>query len=145
PDPTSRGAPMFTLFRRRFTPPNARRPRRARPCRLESLEGRTLLALTPINFPATVMSTPVAMGTNLFFQGYDPTHGTQLWETDGTAAGTVMLTNANAANGGLNPESLTVVGNTLYFAGGDSHGTQLWKSDGTVAGTTIVTTSNRGI
>src|SRR5205823_6133302 len=97
------------------------------------------------NFGATVLSPPVADHGELFFQGYDPAHGTQLWATDGTAAGTTMLTNVNVANGRLKPSNLTAVGNTLYFTGGDSHGVQLWKSDGTIAGTTFVTSSNDGL
>src|SRR5690242_15789186 len=101
----------------------ARRRRVDRRFRLESLEDRVMLSLVSINFGATVESTPVVMNGELFFAGYDPTHGNQLWESDGTAAGILMLTNSNAANGGLNPKGLAAVGDTLYFAGGDARGT----------------------
>src|SRR5262249_28508791 len=112
----------------------------------EGLEDRALLTLTAINFTPQVMSTPVVANGKLFFAGYDPAHGKQLWETDGTASGTVQLTNSNAARGGINPQDLTAVGNPLYFAADDlTHGAQLWKSDGTTAGTSYVTSSNDGV
>ncbi len=101
--------------------------------------------LTGLNFGATVDSTPVLMNGTLYFAANDGTHGTQLWQSNGTSAGTSMLTDINVKNGGLDPTDLTTVGNTLYFVANDgTHGTQLWKSDGTVSGTTYVTSSNDG-
>src|SRR5947199_8654538 len=136
---------MLSLVIRRPSALAARRRRSTFRLHVEDLEGRALLSTTtPVNFGATVQSTPEAINGELFFTGRDATHGTQLWETNGTASGTLMLTNSNATRGGLNPQNLTAVGNTLYFSGGDSHGVQLWKSDGTVAGTTLVTNSNHG-
>ena len=106
----------------------------------------TGVALTGINFGPTVASAPVAMNNELLFVGTDSAHGTQVWESNGTAAGTAMLTSANTAHGGIHPTDLTVVGDALYFAAGvTGHGTQLWKSNGTVAGTTAVTSSNDGL
>jgi ELWxxDGT repeat protein len=52
----------------------------------------------------------------LFFNGYDGVHGSQLWETNGTAAGTTMVTSiTNTA--GPDPEYLTNVAGTLMFVG----------------------------
>ena len=103
---------------------------------VEGLETRSLLSLTAINFGATVTSTPVAIGNELLFTANDPAHGTQLWETNGTAAGTAQLTNINDRATALNPTDLTAVGNTLYFVANDgADGDQLWRSDGTAAGT----------
>jgi hypothetical protein len=47
--------------------------------RVEDLEGRALLSLTAINFAATVTSTPVAIHGEVYFAGYDATHGYQVW------------------------------------------------------------------
>jgi ELWxxDGT repeat protein len=70
----------------------------------------------------------------LFFGGSTGTsNGYQLWETNGTAAGTLMLTSL----AGLTPDYLTNVAGTLMFVGWASNGdVSLWKSNGTAAGTT---------
>ncbi|HEX3924989.1 MAG TPA: ELWxxDGT repeat protein [Streptosporangiaceae bacterium] len=76
------------------------------------------------------------MNGELFFSASDPVHGRQLWESDGTAAGTVMLTDVP---GGADPAGLAVADGVLFFSARDAqHGRELWKSDGTAGGTTLV-------
>ncbi len=112
-----------------------------------------MLSLAPLNFGATLISAPVVVNGEMFFAAQDPTHGVQLWESDGTAVGTTRLTDGNDSNDGIYPRELTAVGGTLYFAandglaafGGVGDGDQLWKSDGTAAGTTMVTDGNDGV
>ena len=136
---------MFSRLTRRFAGLRSRRRPAGRQLQIEDLEGRTLLTAIPINFGATPMSPPVVVNGEMFFAANDPTHGVQLWESNGTAAGTVRLTDGNDANSGINPTDLTAVGGTLYFAADDlTHSAQLWKSDGTAAGTTMVTEANNG-
>ena len=55
----------------------------------------------------------------LFFSATNSMSGSQLWESNGTVAGTTMLTDINPSTGGLNPQNLTAVGNTLYFTAND--------------------------
>src|SRR4051794_359485 len=111
-----------------------RRSRSAARLQVENLESRALMTLTGLSFNATITSTPVATNGALYFRATDATHHTQLWKSDGTASGTVMLTNIHPSVG-LNPTNLTAVGNTLYFSASDGvHGFQLWKSDGTPSG-----------
>ncbi|HZR86729.1 MAG TPA: Hint domain-containing protein [Bradyrhizobium sp.] len=63
---------------------------------------------------------------------------TDLWVTDGTAAGTVELTALNLGSAELNP--LTVFNGQVFFDGlNASNQTGLWATDGTVAGTHEVT------
>ena len=83
-----------------------------------------------------------AVGDTLFFNanGAYP-YGYELWKSDGTEAGTVMVKEIspgyNQYNGGAS--YLTAAGDTLYFAADDGiHGLELWKSDGTEAGTVMV-------
>jgi ELWxxDGT repeat protein len=71
----------------------------------------------------------------LFFANGDTTGGYELWKSDGTTAGTVMVSGVFTAS----PTNLTNVNGELFFAADDgTHGTELWKSDGTTAGTTMV-------
>jgi ELWxxDGT repeat protein len=72
-----------------------------------------------------------------FFSGLDQFGRHQLWETDGTAAGTQMLTVVGSNNAiGLNPLSLEVYNNQLLFQGLNAAGfTGLWTTNGTAAGT----------
>ena len=56
-----------------------------------------------------------------------------------------MLTDVNPKYGGLNPQDLTVVGNTLYFIADDGpDGSQLWSSNGTSSGTVMVSDVDLG-
>ena len=80
----------------------------------------------------------------LFFTANDG-NGAELWKSDGTAAGTVMVADINPGSGGSYPAQLTDVNGTLYFAANDgTDGTELWKSDGTAAGTVMVADINPG-
>ncbi|MDP9403480.1 MAG: hyalin [Actinomycetota bacterium] len=75
----------------------------------------------------------------LFFAANDATTGTELWKSDGTAAGTTLVKDINPGSNGSSPAALTNVNGTLFFAADDgTFGTELWKSDGTAAGTTLV-------
>ena len=103
----------------------------------------TTTASTIPGFPAVPNSSfptdLVTSGGSVFFSATDGTDGYQLWKTDGTASGTVMVTDLNVAGGGMAPSDLTNVNGTLFFVGNDGvHGAQVWESDGTTAGTTLV-------
>ena len=81
----------------------------------------------------------------LFFNANDSIHGNELWKSDGTAAGTVMVADINPGSGSSYAEDLTNVNGTLFFtAGDDIHGNELWKSDGTAAGTVMVADHQSG-
>jgi RNA polymerase sigma factor (sigma-70 family) len=81
----------------------------------------------------------------LFFMGIDGAHGLELWKSDGTEQGTVLVKDINPGAFGSAPCYLTVVNGTLFFTADDvAHGRQLWKSDGTDAGTVMVKEINRG-
>ena len=69
---------------------------------------------------------------------------TELWKTDGTTSGTVMVKEWNANYGGL--KYMTPLGNTLFFQANDgTNGSELWKSDGTESGTMMVKDINTEI
>src|SRR5262249_9160115 len=61
----------------------------------------------------------------------DGSHGLELWKSNGTSTGTVMVKNIRPGSSGSKPAYLINVSGTLFFAANESsHGTELWKSDG---------------
>lgn len=80
----------------------------------------------------------IAVNNQLFFQGYDPTHGIELWVSDGTANGTRLVKDLWPGPDSSYIRSLIAIGNTLYFSAYDGTITGLWKSDGTTAGTQLI-------
>lgn len=76
---------------------------------------------------------------DLFFRANDGSSGSELWKSDGTPAGTVLVKDIDPGCEGGQPEYLTVAGGKLYFrAYTREHGHELWVSDGTPAGTRMV-------
>ncbi len=58
----------------------------------------------------------------------------ELWRTDGTIAGTLLLSSSLPSGNYLN-----IIGNTAFFTAGDAvHGYELWKSNGSSTGTKMV-------
>jgi ELWxxDGT repeat protein len=75
----------------------------------------------------------------LFYTTTTTAEGTELWKTDGTSAGTVLVKDINPGSNSSNPQYLTPVGPVLYFTADDGvSGIELWKTDGTAAGTVQV-------
>jgi len=74
----------------------------------------------------------------LFFSASDGINGDELWKSDGTEAGSVIVKDINPA-GHSHPVVLTNVNDTLFFRANDgTNGWELWKSDGTETGTVMV-------
>lgn len=91
--------------------------------------------------PKTATQSPppedsfMAVGSEMYFTA----HGQELWKSDGTATGTMLVKDFQAGPGGTGLTELTAVGATLFFIANDNvHGWGLWKSDGTAAGTMVV-------
>jgi ELWxxDGT repeat protein len=65
--------------------------------------------------------------------------GAELWKSDGTSAGTVLVKDIYPGSSGSSPSFLTNVNGILFFqANNSTNGYELWKSDGTTAGTVLV-------
>src|SRR5262249_46283880 len=88
----------------------------------------------------------------IYFVANDGVHGQQLWKTDGTTAGTLLLKTVVSPN----QSEARVLGGffafngVLYFGAtdgflGTSHGVELWRTDGTEAGTFMLKDINPGI
>jgi len=68
------------------------------------------------------------VGSEFYFTADDAVNGRELWKSDGTANGTMMVKDINSGSGVGDPQHLTVVGNTLYFQATDgTNGAELWK------------------
>ena len=81
-----------------------------------------------------------AIGNTLYFTANNGVNGRELWKSDGTDAGTVMVKDITSdQTSDVGPTNLTVGGDKLFFLQAEAfQGTRLWVSDGTAAGTTKV-------
>ncbi|WZO98895.1 FG-GAP-like repeat-containing protein [Isosphaeraceae bacterium EP7] len=95
--------------------------------------------LGPHVVDASTGSRLVVIGSMLYFAADDGTHGSELWKSDGTAAGTVMVTDLYPDALGSSPTWLTAFNGSLYFAASGSAGNSLYRTDGTAAGTALMT------
>ena len=77
------------------------------------------------------------VGNTLYFGANNGDNGQELWKSDGTKDGTVMVKDINPI-GSSYPRKIIAVGHTLYFTIDGVSGKELWKSDGTEDGTKMV-------
>jgi ELWxxDGT repeat protein len=82
---------------------------------------------------------PVCLNNKLIFVGEQSSSGQELWVTDGTASGTILLKDIYPGINGSYPSYFTILNNYLLFAADNgTNGQELWKTDGTTAGTILL-------
>ena len=88
----------------------------------------------------TNYQTAVVANGRLFFDATDGVDGYELWTTEGTPGGTMLVKDINPGSASSNPTQMVAVGKIVFFVANDgTDGPQLWKSDGTSAGSAMVT------
>jgi ELWxxDGT repeat protein len=80
----------------------------------------------------------VPFNDGLIFTADDGATGIELWWSDGTPDGTVLIRDINPGVETSDPDNFTPVGESMFFTAGDAEGPGLWKTDGTQAGTVKV-------
>ncbi len=114
---------------------------------IENLEQRRVLAddLAPLldinaqpNGTGSNPSTFAVVGSTLYFVAGTAATGVELWKSDGTSAGTVLVKDISLGTASSTPRNIINVAGTLYFSANDGSGYELWKSDGTAGGTVPV-------
>jgi ELWxxDGT repeat protein len=98
--------------------------------------------LSGLIYPNTFLTN---CNNGLFFPANDGINGVELWKSDGTMNGTVLVKDISLGAGDSDPAFLVEMDNVLYFSGGKEDntgvgtiGAELWKSDGTPSGTLLV-------
>jgi len=87
------------------------------------------------------------VGSNLFFFAYDETNGHALWMSDGTTAGTTLVSaGLSWYNQYYNDATTVAASNGKFFFRGydDTNGLELWVSDGSAAGTRRISNIEAG-
>lgn len=104
-------------------------------------DGIVLTQLTGVQ-PGPEMLNPkelTVVGDSLFFTADDGIAGRELWRTDGTEVGTVLVKDIFPGSDGSGVESLAELDGVLLLAANDgTSGQELWRSDGSPEGTVRV-------
>jgi ELWxxDGT repeat protein len=80
----------------------------------------------------------------LLFLADDGTHGSELFRSDGTEAGTYLIKDINSTGDSF-PFGMTQYKDRVYFSANDGvHGEEVWVTDGTEAGTQLFIDLNPG-
>ena len=114
---------------------------RRRKLRYEMLEQRQLLA-SDLHLVKDINTTPanadpgslIAFGDTVLFRASDFEHGFELWRSDGTEAGTVLVKDIASGPQSSFPDRMTEFNGSIFFVANG----ELWKTDGTGSGTVLV-------
>ena len=97
---------------------------------------------SPSNFPIKSLTS---IGGALYFEASDGLRGSELWKSNGTALGTVMVSDLVPATKSSILSGFTQYRGQIYFTGWtEATGRELFKTDGTMAGTMLVKDINAG-
>ncbi len=108
---------------------------------ISDFEGNTT-NLRTFGFAKALMN----IGDRLVFVASDGVTGAELWTSDGTSEGTVVLRDISPGNPGSDPEQLTLCNGMIFFvATTPTNGKEVWRTDGTPSGTVMVKDIMKGV
>lgn len=87
--------------------------------------------------PTYVVKNKIAFGGKLIFAAKDTTNGMELWQTDGTSAGTSLLGDFISGPSDSNPNGFHIFNNKVYFSAIRNLSLakyELYSTDGTTSG-----------
>jgi ELWxxDGT repeat protein len=97
------------------------------------------------NIPLSEADHFIVVNNKVVFVADDGEHGYEVWATDGTPAGTILLKDILVGSTSSQPAELTRVEGLVFFSADNGiSGRELWRTDGTVAGTFIIKDINVG-
>jgi ELWxxDGT repeat protein len=109
-------------------------------------DGTTLTTIKTLGIPIANDNKCVVFNGKMYFEATDNLKGSELWQSDGTSAGTILLKDINAGINSTSPKDFFVGNTNLYFIADDgTHGYEPWKTDGTASGTTLIADINPGL
>ncbi|MBK9729926.1 MAG: hypothetical protein IPO83_01340 [Chitinophagaceae bacterium] len=81
----------------------------------------------------------IVYNNECYFSGSTLTNGFELWKTDGTVNGTVMVKDINPGPASSYPGNFIIYNGYIFFSASDGqHGGELWQTDGTETGTALL-------
>lgn len=81
----------------------------------------------------------VTAGNRLFFTIDDGSHGRELWRSDGSSDGTLLVSDVVRGAVSSDPQLLTSLSDQLFFVADDGqHGGELWQTSAAAAGARLV-------
>ena len=90
-----------------------------------------------------VLIESMNFNNKILFSASDVLHGNELWVTDGSEEGTMMVSDINPGSSSSTLNFLLEFENKVYFTANDgTHGQELWVTDGTELGTHMVKETN---
>lgn len=102
-------------------------------------------AATTVHLKEVSVHTLIVVGGRILFTGTDSASYAELWVSDGTVPGTMLVKDILPGIDPSTPSYLANVNGTLVFSADDGvQGRELWKSDGTASGTVLVADINPG-
>ena len=93
--------------------------------------------------PVPIVERAAVLDDRLVFAADDGIHGEELWVTDLTTAGTVLLADIRIGPESSRPEDFVIAADQAYFVVEGPDGCELWVTDGSSAGTILLTRIGR--